>query len=407
MQRKAEDGDLFRGRFVAPVVPPCRTGFLPLTEACIDGFVRPAAAFCVNIPMYMFARGATQLAHVAGLGFDKKLRTSRSFESTAALAGLLSTPVDRLVALSGKMSDVAMRSTFSQPQVGEQHRSFHMLECVFARQPARTPTPARDGDDQGSVSSGSGVASVASMSSSASTQDVLAPQLVALRLWLVAVDPAFAPSRLVGLQIANNARLKRLAACVPPAKAGTPKRKRQEAEAAAEAAEQSVPNPATARARVCSVADYIYHLQRYADDGNDELANGQLDVALNSGIGRASATTLLAPLAHGSSQETYVHVASPEATLRLSRGALGANLGGLGALRRYTEPNQYRGDNAFIVPARTGTFLLVPQDGVDALTTPFPPQLQRAVNEVQRRGVHGGHLTSEATRFEKLPPAEL
>jgi len=254
--------------------------------------------------------------------------------------------------------------------------------------PPVPPAPPGQADASGSEASAASAASTVSSSAR--------PQMVALRLWLVVLDPLFDVSRLVGLQLLQNARLHRQMMVEPPGRAGSSKRKRQEVEEAAEKKASRVPDPMTARQRVRSTSDWVYCLHRYTDDGQEPLACGDLERQLNAGKGSAHATSLLDPLEKnaslGNARERSVHVASPECTLRLSRAALAANLHGLGVQEKYLATRSYVGpaDVAFRMPNKNGAWLLVPESSSDAVTTPLPRLVRVLIKAAQKRGVCGG-----------------
>ena len=156
--------------------------------------MRPAAICVVNMPVHLFGTGVCRLADVAAKSHDGDGRTPPRFEATAALCGLLCTPLHAIVHPSGKPRLAAMREAFETASHGAQHRTCVILE------------PLKSANNR----------------------------LVALRVWFVAIDPVFSLSYYIGLQLNHAAQMERACACAPLGRAGSAQRKRILTEDAAE-----------------------------------------------------------------------------------------------------------------------------------------------------------------------------
>ena len=219
---------MYRGERLAPTAPPCARGWAPFTECRVDGFMRPATACVLNIPTSLFATDAKRLADFAAKNHDGNERTPHRFEATAALCGLICTPLHALIHPSGKPKLVPMKEAFETHSLTgvslAQHRT-----CVIVE-------PLRDNG-----------------------------RLMALRLWFVAIDPTFNLSYYIGLQLFHAAQLERACACAPLGRAGSAQRKRALIEDAAEKRESIIPNPVTARKRIACTSDWLHVLDLYAN----------------------------------------------------------------------------------------------------------------------------------------------
>lgn len=358
---------IYGGRNVAPDPPPCQHGWVPVTECRLQNYVRPATAYVVNMPITMLAKGAARLGDVAARLTPGGDRTARRFEAVAAVMGALLTPTQALVHPSGKPRDIAMKETFKAGAQGSQHRTAVVLEVV--------------------------------PDSSA--------HAYALRIWLLCIDPYYSCCRHVGLQLAHTALLERTRVCTVPSRPGTAKRKREDADEEAAKAESDVPNPLTARSRLCSPTDWIAALHSYA--GMQPLACGALQQQLRRGVGSATAVELLdaskagSPGPEGPREQYQNHVASPEVTLTLSAQTLACGLGA-NVSPRHLSMQRYvsQASNGLTFPTPSACWMLVPSGRADGMSMPFPPALKSIVASVHARLGSGGELHSSQPLFEAL-----
>ena len=354
---------MYRGEHVAPTTPPCARGWASFTECRVDGFMRPAKACVVNIPVSLFATGASRLADFAAKCHDGDERTPHRSEATAALCGLICTPLHALVHPSGKPKLVPMKETFEPHSLTgvshAQHRTCVIIEPL----------------------TGNG-------------------RLMALRLWFVAIDPIFSLSYYIGLQIFYAAQLERACACAPLGRAGSAQRKRVLIEDAAEKRESRIPNPVTARKRIACTSDWLHILDLYAN--GHELKCGDLYAHLESGAGAPSAVELIDAAAKNSSidVEQTLHVAAPELVLGLSKQTLAAGLD-FDVDPEFLSIGSYVGAKAMRFPCPRECFLLVPSGRQDAWLTDLPERIQDGIRIEHELSGSGGELIG-AGKYQRL-----
>ena len=317
----------------------------------------------MNIPTSLFATGASRLADFAAKDHDGNERTPHRFEATAALCGLMCTPLHALVHPSGKPKLVPMKETFEAHSLTgvrhAQHRTCVIIEPL----------------------TGNG-------------------RLVALRLWFVVIDPTFSPSYYIGLQLFHAAQLERACACAPLGRAGSAQRKRVLIESAAEKRESKIPNPVTARKRIACTSDWLYILDVYAN--GRELKCGDLHTHLESGNGAPSAVELVDAAAKDSSIDVdqTLHVAAPELVIGLSKQTLAAGLD-IDVDPEFLSMRSYVGAQATRFPRPRECFLLVPSGRQDAWLTDLPERIQDGIRKEHQLCGSGGELLG-ASKYQRL-----
>ena len=350
----------YRGDHAAPITPPCARGWASFSECRVDDFMRPATICVVNMPVHLFATGACRLADVAAKSHDGDGRTPPRFEATAALCGLLCTPLHALVHQSGKPRLAAMREAFETASRGAQHRTCVILE------------PLKSANNH----------------------------LVALRVWFVAIDPVFSLSYYIGLQLNHAAQMERACACAPLGRAGSAQRKRILTEDAAEKQESQIPDPATARKRIACTADWLHILNLYAN--GQELKCGDLHTHLESGVGAPAAVELVEAAAKDRSTDFHqtLHVAAPELVIGLSRQTLAAGLDA-DVDQEFLSMRSYIGAKAMRFPRPRECFLLVPSGRQDAWLTDLPQQIKDEIHEEHQLSGPGGELIGTG-KYQRL-----
>lgn len=325
--------------------------------------MRPAKVCVVNIATSLFATGASRLADFAAKDHDGDERTPLRFEATAALCGLVCTPLHALVHPSGKPRLVPMKETFEARSLTgvshAQHRTCVIVEPL----------------------TGNG-------------------RLVALRLWFVVIDPTFSLSYYIGLQLFHAAQLERACACAPLGRAGSAQRKRLLVEDAAEKRESRIPDPVTARKRIACTSDWLHILDLYAN--RRELKCGDLHTHLESGTGAPTAVELIDAAAKDRSIEIdqTVHVAAPELVLGLSKQTLAAGLG-IDVDPEFLSMRSYIGAKAMHFPRPHECFLLVPSGRQDAWLTDLPIQIRDGICIEHQRSGSGGEIIG-SFKFQRL-----
>ena len=396
---------LFRGPYVAPSVPLGLHGFIPVDTpgVKVHNYARPYNVYTIQLPLTWFGEGATRLGDIAAADFGGVHRTPVHMEQTAALLGLLTRPLSDVPSACAR-GERGMPGTFAQQTVVAQPNVAVLLEALLGY-------PGETGSSSGGSSSGDAVAR---------------PQTVALRIWVLQMNPRLRLSELVGRQIADNERAENAkkrkrddvvhGLCTPVgkgSKGGESSAKRVGRVGSSPAVD--IPNPMTAKFRVHNTNQYVEALRGYACQGRlgvDELACGPLDHYVAClGASARQVPLLAAATAPGNGVDVQSHALGPEHTLRVARGnqcAMRVNLGGLNVPPGLRSVRSYIGPNNSLVFPRKGLVWVLAGDG-DPMQTELPEKLQRVLRFMQAcpRGcagvVHPDERVGAGVKYEALP----
>lgn len=411
---------LFRGPYRAAQLPVGVNGFVTLDHPGVraDGVIKPFTAFVMQIPLSSFGEGAQKLGDLACTRFGNKKPLPKHFENTAALLGLITRPLAELPAVKDR-GQSGMPAVYKSATHGVQPRTATLIELLLGQ-----PEGPADGD-----AAGSSGASSSSVGTAATAATRVCP--VALRVWVLQIDPALKMSEVVGRQLSFNdrtraAKKRKLDEALhdiggakgqrPAAKTTTPQKRKSVAPPAV------AQNPMTSRHRVFNTSDYVDALRGYASkDGVnvDWLTCGHLDAYVAELGAGARLTPLLEaaldPRANG--YDIASHALGPEHTIRASLQrphALLANVTELGILPGMRDLDRYLLEDAMKFPRRRLVWALAGEE--DPLQVQLPDPVKRAIrNAHAQTGGCAGLLHPDEreagcdgfVRYEALPSLQL